>query len=259
MFISLLVATGTTAALTDDGHRARPASVAELEAAASRSPVCAPGEHQMLVDGLSRRYVLTLPPSSSAPRPPPVLLAFHGYTGSPDFFTETTDLSRAAASAGWAVVAGAGSGEPPRWQLQALPGADDIRFVHALLARLAETGCADIETVAVAGYSNGAGFAAGVACEIPVVAALLVSGANLGPTCAAAGASIVVVHSRDDAVVPIEGGPVLGGMLWAVDLGDTLGGWRLGGADVTEVVVEGVGHRWPAQATAELVERLPTG
>jgi poly(3-hydroxybutyrate) depolymerase len=221
---------------------------------------CPSGDRRMASGGMERRYVVTRPDASrGAPATRPVLLLFHGYTGSPESVTEVSDLPARAADAGWVVVAPQGSGSPSRWAIQDLPGPDDVAFVRDLIREIAAGGCADSSRVAAAGYSNGAGFTAVLTCELDLVASAMVGGANLGPTCAVpAGHPIVIAHGQADDVVPVAGGPVIGGALTARPLVSTVNEWQAAGASVREVVVPGWGHGWPPGATDAVLAALAT-
>ena len=214
----------------------------------------------MTSSGLERRYVVTRPdPSRGSAATRPVLLVFHGYTGSPESVTDASQLPSAAAAAGWVVVAPQGSGSPPRWALQQLPGPDDVAFVRALIEEVARGGCADSSRVAAAGYSNGAGFTAVLTCELDLVASAMVGGANLGPTCDVPdGYPVVIAHGQADDVVPVAGGPVIGGALSARPLASTVNEWQTAGASVRGVVVPGWGHAWTPGATDAVLDTLAT-
>ena len=62
------------------------------------------GAHAMSFDGLERRYLLDLPAQMSDP--PPLLLALHGYTGSPEIIgaPTTADFVRTVNNLGWVLV-----------------------------------------------------------------------------------------------------------------------------------------------------------
>ena len=170
-----------------------------------------------------------------------LLVALHGYGSSGSELAAASGLDRAPAR----VVLPQGSGDPARWALPGrLPGGDDLRRIGDLIDRCAGDG----DRVVLAGFSNGAAFAGEVACRLgPTVdAVVLVGGAGLAPDCGRRWD--VVVHGDADHVVPPAGGPVLGGTLHARPLTDV-------DADRV-VVVPGLGHTWPAEATAEVLALL---
>lgn len=221
---------------------------------------CSSGEQRMAAGGLERRYVITRPdPTSGSAATRPILLVFHGYTGSPESVTAVSDLPAAAAAAGWVVVAPQGSGSPSRWAIQDLPGPNDVGFVRALIDEVSAGGCADASRIAAAGYSNGAGFTAVLTCELDLIASAMVGGANLGPTCDVPdGYPVVIAHGQADDVVPVAGGPVIGGALHARSLVSTVNEWQGAGAAVRGVIVPGWGHAWPPGATDAVLAALAT-
>jgi len=232
-------------------------TIATATPTAATATACPAGELALDVDGAARTYSLTRP--TTARRDAPILLLFHGYSGSPASIAEASQLPAAAAEEGWVVVAPRGSGDPSRWAIQRLPGPDDVSFVRQLIEHVARDGCADPSRVAAAGYSNGAGFTAVLTCELDLVASAMVGGANLGPTCDVPdGYPIVVAHGTADDVVPIAGGPVIGGALQAGPLGITVRQWRAAGASVDAVVVPGWGHAWVPAATEAILASLAT-
>jgi polyhydroxybutyrate depolymerase len=187
--------------------------------------------------------------TEAAGEPRGVLLAFHGYSSSAGALAAASGLEQAAAAAGATVVLPQGAGSPARWALaDRLAGGDDLALVDDLL-----DGCDPGLPVVVAGFSNGAAFAAEAACHLGarrVDALVLVGGAGLAAPCPGGRpATVVVVHGGADTVVPVAGGPVLGGTLVAAPLADLE-------ADRV-VVVPGWGHTWPAEATAEVLALLP--
>lgn len=256
------VTTAVTTAAAPPTTTAAPPTTAEVAVAIPTTTVvaCPSGERRMMTGGLERRYVVTRPDASGdAPATRPILLLFHGYTGSPESVTEVSDLPARAAAAGWVVVAPQGSGSPSRWAIQALPGPDDVAFVRDLIREIADGGCADSSRVAAAGYSNGAGFTAVLTCALDLVASAMVGGANLGPTCAVPdGHPIVIAHGQADDVVPVAGGPVIGGALTARPLASVVNDWQAAGASVRGVIVPGWGHGWPPGATDAVLAALAT-
>lgn len=228
----------------------------------SASVVPAPGRLQrafVTVGGARRSYLVARP----APRfgRAPLLLAFHGYSSSATKLAATSGIVPAATAAGFVAVLPEGSGTPPRWALPGrLAGGDDATFVRAVLAAVARDTCIDLQRVYATGFSNGAAFTGVLACRHPRLfrGIALVGGANLAPPCAAerarADLQVVLVHGRSDRIVPLAGGPVLGGALRAEPFAVTVARWRGDPArPVTAVAVPRWGHRWPPLATREIM------
>lgn len=177
-----------------------------------------------------------------------LLVALHGYGSNAAALAAASGLAGRAPATGARVVLPDGTGDPARWALAGrLRGGDDLAFVTGLVERCA----ADGDRVVLAGFSNGAAFAAELACALGdrVDAVLLVGGAGLAAPCPGGHRPLVVaVHGGADRVVPVDGGPVLGGTLHARGLDDA-------GADRV-VIVPGWGHTWPAAATTEALALL---
>jgi polyhydroxybutyrate depolymerase len=95
------------------------------------------------------------------------------------------------------------------WALNHEQGDTDVDAVKALLDRTLATGCIDAGRIAVTGVSNGAGFAARLACELPDRFAAVVPVAAgyraLDPCAASARASFLDIHGTADTVVPYNG------------------------------------------------------
>lgn len=189
-----------------------------------------------------------------------MLLAFHGYSSSAATLAARSGLHKRFGARGFVTVYPEGTGSPSRWGLpRRIAGPDDGAFVDVLLDVLARRACVDPDAVFAAGFSNGAAFVGHLACRRPhqLRGIALVGGAGLVRPCAAERTPpvpVVVVHGAADRVVPVAGGPVLGGALHAEPLAATAARWRrTPGRPVTVRVVPGWGHTWPPLATEEIV------
>lgn len=218
--------------------------------------------HTLVVGGVERTYLLARPWSGTTPgRQAPLLLAFHGYSTSGAALARHSGLASAAGASGFVTVFPDGTGTPSRWALPGrLEGPDDVAFVVALIRDVTRRTCIDPTRIYAAGFSNGAAFAGLLACRHPGLLAgiALVGGANLAPPCAAARAprrvTVVLVHGDRDLVVPLAGGPVLGGALRAEPFAVTEARWRAArDRAVSSTTLAGGGHTWPRVATAEIV------
>jgi polyhydroxybutyrate depolymerase len=228
-------------------------------ASSAAAPRCGNGElvRRTVVSGRLRRSYLV---RSAGPRAR-VLLAFHGYTGSAEILAATSGLDHAAFDAGYTVVLPDGSGSPSRWAIPGhLSGPDDVIFVDAVLRDLRRNSCGQTRRVVAVGYSNGAAFTGLLACRRPrlLSAMAFVGGANLASPCAStrtrASVPVVIVHGDADEIVPIGGGPVIGGALQAEPLDRTIARWRAArGRRVEVVIVPGQSHAWPSVATEQIV------
>jgi polyhydroxybutyrate depolymerase len=95
------------------------------------------------------------------------------------------------------------------WSLNRVQGTADVDAVSGLLERTLAGGCFDPKRIAITGVSNGAGFAARMACELPDRFAAVVPVAAgyraLDPCPATARASFLDIHGTADTVVPYNG------------------------------------------------------
>lgn len=214
----------------------------------------------LVTGGLRRSFLVAVPGGGVAAASAPVLLAFHGYSTNAAVLAANSQLAAAAGARGFVVVFPDGTGSPTRWALpRRLAGPDDGAFVDALLADLARRGCGDTRRVSVAGFSNGAAFVGELVCRRPgrFRGVAFVGGAGLARPCAAGRApaevAVVLVHGAADTVVPLAGGPVLGGTLRAEPFRTAVERWRRPGRSVVVRVVPDLGHTWPSLATEEIV------
>jgi len=161
------------------------------------------------VSGVSRSFVLRLPPAGDR-TPAPVVFIFHPYGMNAQYMRERAPIARLWPGA--VAVYPEGSGFPQTWQTRPLDRGDhDVHFFDAMLGWLHQHACIDDQHVFVMGYSNGAALAYTIVCERPaaIAGAAIVSG-RLGcmpkrPT------PIIVRHGTHDdtigyraAVVAIE-------------------------------------------------------
>jgi polyhydroxybutyrate depolymerase len=155
------------------------------------------------------------------------------------------------------------------WQLSRRSGGDDVARTRRLLDRLQALDCTDPARVYVAGFSNGAGFATRLACELaPRVAAVVaVAGSYLATdACPARGPRVALMEIHGDADPYFGTVPRLLGLWRTRDRcqgravvthprpGATRTAWR--GCAVERVVLRGTRHLWPG---APAREANPTG
>lgn len=113
---------------------------------------------------------------------------------------------------GYFVVTPDALGSPPRWNTPGSPtAADDLGFVDALLTDLAGHYCLDAARVYATGHSNGAEFAAALACHAPRFAAVAMVSSTSSAICPPGRApATMAVHGTADPSVPYGGGRVAG-------------------------------------------------
>lgn len=171
-----------------------------------------PARRSMDVDGMSRPFLLDLPPGRQPGRSIPLLFVFHGAGGDASGIARHTGLTAAAVQRGYAVVYPEGVGR--RWNdgRGYRATADDVGFIRRLLDTLRAELPVDSLRIYATGISNGAGLAYRLACELPGTFAAIapVAGglaASLAERCAAAApVSVVLFQGTRDPLMPYDGG-----------------------------------------------------
>jgi polyhydroxybutyrate depolymerase len=148
--------------------------------------------------------VLQVPSGARAGATPRLIVVVPGGGGDR---SDRLGVSAAATRAGFAVLYP--TSDDTFWALNRRQGAADVDAVSALLDRTLAGGCFDERRISITGVSNGAGFAARVACELPDRFAAVVPVAAgyraLDPCPARARASFLDIHGTADTVVPYNG------------------------------------------------------
>jgi polyhydroxybutyrate depolymerase len=189
---------GSEAGSADEGAAATRAA-ATTRAQAASCP--APGLRE--VEG----GLLRVPAGAQPGRTPLLVVVVPGGDGDR---TDRLGVGAAANRQGVAVLypTSPGSGF---WQLSDAFGTSDVTAVTGLLDRQVATGCFDPDRVSITGVSNGAGFAARMACELPGRFAAVIPVAAgyraLDPCPASARTSFLAIHGTADTVVPYNGKP----------------------------------------------------
>jgi polyhydroxybutyrate depolymerase len=220
-------------------------------------------EH-VVVDGIDREYLLSVPAGYNPKHPAPLLFDFHGLGSNMDQQAAYTNLDAAAGARGYVVVTPNGQGDVlRRWSLQ--PSATtnpDVAFVRAMLRTTNRNLCIDRDRIFSAGMSNGAMFSTLLACVLPgrLAAIAPVAGVNATDVCSAdtPRVSTLAFHGTADAIVPYEGGAYFSGAAEGRLLGvpdarrvdDVVAAWAAfagcGTASSTEPVAGDVQHvTWP--------------
>jgi polyhydroxybutyrate depolymerase len=186
--------------------------------AAAAGPLCAqfggPAESRrtMAVGGVHRAYLLHLPVSHQPGQSMALLLVFHGGGGTASNIAEHTGLTPAATSRGYAVIYPDGLNGHWSDGRAARAGADDVGFVRALLDSLKRELAVDPRRVFATGFSNGAGMAFRLACDLPGTFAAIAPVAGglpveLESRCAAAApVSLLMFQGTRDRLMPYDGG-----------------------------------------------------
>jgi polyhydroxybutyrate depolymerase len=166
----------------------------------------------IVVNGVTRYYVVHVPRSYRAGVSTPLLILLHGHGSSTARIERSTGMSRKADKEGFIAVYPVGRGDPSTWQVFDGPTgrSDDVVFIDQLIDRLESLYDIDKKRIYVAGHSNGGTLAYRLGVELGAkIAGIGVSEALLAREFAVDAISIpvtlVAFHGRADNVVPYEG------------------------------------------------------
>jgi polyhydroxybutyrate depolymerase len=166
--------------------------------------------------GMQRNYLVHLPTHYESTGSYPLVLAFHGGSGTPQGMARLTSFNSLADSEGFLVVYPEGyqkSWADGRGVTAAdKAGVDDVGFISQLIMVLVQTDHADPTRVYAAGISNGGFFTQRLGCElsekitaIGVVAATMP--ANTAPACSPSRpVPMVLMAGTDDPLNRFAGG-----------------------------------------------------
>ena len=169
--------------------------------------------HTIDVNGVTRTYLLYVPPWQSGKRLPAFVL-MHG-SGSTDVQQERySDFDAFAQAHGLVVMYPQGIDK--HWNDGRVIGhesmADDIGFMKAMLAEVTAQGLIDPKRVYAAGISNGGFMAQHMACVMPDALAGIAVVAATQPVDAACPSArpmpVIFFHGTADKFVPFNGGPI---------------------------------------------------
>jgi polyhydroxybutyrate depolymerase len=169
--------------------------------------------HTIDVNGVTRTYLLYVPPGQNGKRLPAFIL-MHG-SGSTDVQQERySDFDAFAQAHGLVVMYPQGIDK--HWNDGRVIGhesmADDIGFMKAMLAEVTAQGLIDPKRVYAAGISNGGFMAQHMACVMPDALAGIAVVAATQPVDAACPSArpmpVIFFHGTADKFVPFNGGPI---------------------------------------------------
>lgn len=162
-----------------------------------------------------RTYLLHVPRTYSTTKPQPLVLLFHGHGSNASHFEQVTGFSALADQHDIIAVypqGVVGQDGQTGWDTHRGrdPTTDDVAFVSALLARLHGQLCIDPGRVYAAGFSNGGGMTATLACTLPepFAAVAVVSGdfyPQPGGCHPSRPLAILEIHGTADALNPYDG------------------------------------------------------
>ena len=163
------------------------------------APQCPPEGRSDLDDGLLR-----MPAGARRGATPLIVVVVPGGDGDS---SDRLGVGAAATRAGFAVLYP--TSDDTFWSLNRAQGTADVDAVSDLLDRAVAGGCFDARRISITGVSNGAGFAARMACALPdrFAAVVPVSAGYraLDPCPGTARASFLDIHGSADMVTPYNG------------------------------------------------------
>lgn len=164
--------------------------------------------------GLTRAYLVHVPPSYNAVHPVPLVFVLHGAMESITNVEQLSGMSAKADEKNFIAVYPRGTGRAPTWNASNCCGPavknhiDDIGFFRALIEKLSHDYAVDPRRIYFTGISNGGMMSYRVAWEMSdqVAAIAPVEGA-LNVECHPASAvSVIIFHGTADRLVPFNGG-----------------------------------------------------
>jgi polyhydroxybutyrate depolymerase len=176
--------------------------------------------HRSIIhDGIRRTFILYVPESYSEGTELPLMLNFHGFSGSAEAQMFSADMRPLAESENFILVYPQGallSSGFPHWNPDPIGGnnksdIDDIGFIEVIIDSLDEELNIDLSRVYASGYSNGGYLIYGLACRLSnkIAAVGSVAGTMLSSTlnnCAAsAPIGVINIHGTADYDVPYNG------------------------------------------------------
>lgn len=165
------------------------------------------------VGGAQRSYLVHVPASLSAR--PGVVMVLHGGRGTGEGIMETARMNAVADQNGFLAVYPEATGEGARWNsgtAASAGGPDDIAYLRAVIADLAQRYGADPGRVFATGISSGGSMLYALACQAPgMIRAIAPVAANMSEgqraTCnPAQGTPIMMFSGTEDPLMVFNGG-----------------------------------------------------
>lgn len=168
------------------------------------------------VDGLSRKYVLNLPPGYYDAAGFSLVIAMHGGGGSASQFESTSKLTEKANAAGFIIVYPEGTGVINTWNAGTCCGSavnnniNDVKFISMLIDKLVASFKINAKKVYATGHSNGGMMSYRLACELSTkIAAIAPNGSTMvvtQPCNPVRSVPVLHMHSKLDQHVVYTGG-----------------------------------------------------
>lgn len=170
----------------------------------------------VISEGVSRTFVLHIPPSNDPARPAPLVIAFHGTNMTGAGMQDLTEFERFTDARGFLVIYP--DGIEGGWSIGCdctaadQLGISDVVLIETLLTNVSSSYAIDLDRVYLAGFSQGGTFAQIAGCEL---AGRIAGVASVGATMlkrlaadcqAAAPLPILFMHGTDDPLLSYTDG-----------------------------------------------------
>jgi len=173
---------------------------------------------EIMVDNISRSFVIYIPDGANATQKLPVLISLHGRFGTGAQMMTFADFRPIADREKFVIVCPDGIGKSWNAGLKTpanRKGINDVKFIDQLITYMLNTYHGDAQRVYVTGMSNGGFLSSRLACELPDrVAAIAAVGASMDkyqdyhPTKAI---PVMYIQGTKDPLVPFDGVAKRGG------------------------------------------------
>jgi polyhydroxybutyrate depolymerase len=184
----------------------------------TESAISRPGDHAFALQhgGLTRTYVIHVPPSYNMASPAPLVVLLHGGVGDADLAGDEPayGIKAKSDSEGFIAVFPNGSGKPATWNAGDCCGVaraqkvDDVGFIRQVVGNVFRQMSIDRGRIFIAGISDGGMMAYRMACEVPALwkaVAVVAATDRTGDCSPATPVSVLHIHAKDDAQVPFAG------------------------------------------------------
>ena len=181
----------------------------------TESAIARPGDHAFAIQhgGLTRTYVVHVPPSYNLASPAALVVLLHGGANNPDLLGNEPTYGLAAKSnrEGFIAVFPKGAGQPASWNAGDCCGAalaqnvDDVGFIRQVVTNVFRQMSIDRTRIFAAGISDGGAMAYRLACEVPDLwrAVAAVAATDRTRDCNPATAvSVLHIQAKDDPPSP---------------------------------------------------------
>lgn len=172
------------------------------------------------VDGISRSYLINLPPNYYDSSGFSLVIAMHGGGGSAQQFEKSSRLSDKANASGFMVVYPNGTGLIQTWNAGSCCGyavtnrVDDVKFISSLIDQLISTYKINPKKIYATGHSNGGMMCYRLACKLAnKIAAIAPNSSTMvetAPCNPSRPVPILHMHSKLDQNVNYKGGIGIG-------------------------------------------------